>query len=112
MLDHSYRHLHVVCVMCVQVEENVLDYLAWTSDSPLYDAIEAAGSAPSYEDVALPPPTAGGVATPLVHPTHSRVVSSLTGLRGEGLIGSLRCWPDSYLYSSPEHQLLHEFVTD
>ncbi|CAI8028338.1 Retinoblastoma-like protein 1 [Geodia barretti] len=66
-----------------RVEENVLDYLAWTSDSPLYDAIEAAGSASSYEDVALPPPTAGGMATPLVHHTHSRVASSLAGLRGE-----------------------------
>ena len=65
------------------MEENVLDYLAWTSDSPLYDAIEAAGSASSYEDVALPPPTAGGMATPLVHHTHSRVASSLAGLRGE-----------------------------
>ena len=65
-----------------QVEEMVLDYLAWTSESPLYDAIDAAGSVPNYEDVALPAPTAGGVATPLIHPAHSRVVSSLGALRG------------------------------
>ena len=61
----------------------MLDYLAWTSESPLYDAIDAAGSVPCYDDVALPPPTAGGVATPLIHPTHPRVASSLVGLRGE-----------------------------
>ena len=78
MCAHTHTHTHT---HTHQVEEQVLDYLAWSSDSPLYDAIEAAGSVPSYEDVALPPPTAGGVATPL-HPIHPRVVSSLGGIRG------------------------------
>ena len=62
----------------------VLDTLAWSSESPLYDAIDAAGSAPNYEDVALPVTTVGGVATPIVHPVHSRVASTLAAsLRGE-----------------------------
>lgn len=62
----------------------VLDFLAWGSDSPLYDAIDAAGSVPCYEDVALPVPTVGGVSTPIVPPLHPRVMSSLGSLRGEG----------------------------
>lgn len=52
----------------------VLSQLAWESGSPLFDAIDAAGSVPSYKDVALPsaPHIAGrssaSVASPLVHP--------------------------------------------
>ena len=48
----------------------VLDHLAWRSDSPLFDAIELAGSAPPYKDVALPTPVSGtktGVSF-VVHP--------------------------------------------
>ena len=65
----------------------VLDYLSWSSDSPLYDAIDAAGSVPSYDDVALPPSMTGGVVTPLIYPAASRVVSSLGG----AFRGSIRC---------------------
>ena len=34
-----------------QIEETVLEYLAWHSDSPLFDAIDAAGKVPTFEDV-------------------------------------------------------------
>lgn len=49
----------------------VLDHLAWRSDSPLFDAIDLAGSVPPYKDVALPTPISGtktGVSLSLVHP--------------------------------------------
>lgn len=66
-------HLCLLVLCChgdVQVEEMVLSKLAWVSDSPLFDAIEAAGSVPPYRDVALP--TVAGVgrstASPLLHP--------------------------------------------
>lgn len=56
--------------MFVQVEEMVLSQLAWTSGSPLFDALDAAGSVPSYKDVALPSVAGVGrsVASPLIHP--------------------------------------------
>lgn len=45
--------------------------MAWKSESPLFDAIDAAGSIPPYKDVALPTPI-GGIktsgASPLIHP--------------------------------------------
>lgn len=34
-----------------QVEEMVLEYLAWLSESPLFDAIDAAGKVPTFEEV-------------------------------------------------------------
>ena len=34
-----------------QIEAMVLGSLAWRSDSPLFDAIEAKGAVPSYEEV-------------------------------------------------------------
>lgn len=48
----------------------VLSKLAWCSDSPLFDAIEAAGSVPPYKDVALPMVAGVGrsIASPLLHP--------------------------------------------
>lgn len=48
----------------------VLSQLAWTSGSPLFDALDAAGSVPSYKDVALPSVAGVGrsVASPLIHP--------------------------------------------
>lgn len=54
----------------LQVEEMVLSRLAWVSDSPLFDAIDAAGSVPPYKDVALPSVAGVGhsVASPLIHP--------------------------------------------
>lgn len=39
------------------IEENVLDNMAWESDSPLWTAIAANGSIPSCQDVVLPPST-------------------------------------------------------
>ena len=49
----------------------MLGHLAWKSESPLFDAIDAAGSVPPYKDVALPTPL-GGIKTsgtpPLIHP--------------------------------------------
>ncbi|GAB6030492.1 Retinoblastoma-like protein 1, variant 2 [Chamberlinius hualienensis] len=36
------------------IEEQILESLAWKSDSPLWDAIKEAGSVPSCEDVCLP----------------------------------------------------------
>ena len=35
----------------------VLSYLAWKSDSPFFDAIDTAGSVPSYEEVAPSSPS-------------------------------------------------------
>ena len=52
----------------------VLSQLAWETGSPLFDAIDAAGSVPAYKDVALPNvpflgrPSAAAVSSPLVHP--------------------------------------------
>lgn len=34
-----------------QIEESVLEYLAWLSESPLFDAIDAAGKVPTFEEV-------------------------------------------------------------
>ena len=59
-----------VTTLPAQVEEMVLGHLAWKSDSPLFEAIEAAGSVPTYEDVALPTPSPGSRASgsPVLHP--------------------------------------------
>ena len=48
----------------------MLSQLAWTSDSPLFDAIDAAGSVPPYKDVALPTVAGVGrvIGSPLLHP--------------------------------------------
>lgn len=48
----------------------MLSKLAWDSDSPLFDAIDAAGSVPPYKDVALPTVAGVGrsIASPLLHP--------------------------------------------
>ncbi len=49
----------------------VLSQLAWMSGSPLFDAIEVAGSVPPYKDVALPNPAGvggRGIGSPLPHP--------------------------------------------
>lgn len=53
----------------------VLSHLAWSSDSPLFDAIDAAGSAPPYKDVALPSQVGVGrvLASPLTHPRISKL---------------------------------------
>ena len=58
-----------------QVEEMVLSQLAWTSDSPLFDAIDLAGSVPPYKDVALPSQVGVGrvLASPLTHPRVSKL---------------------------------------
>jgi len=58
----------------------VLSQLAWISDSPLFDAIDAAGSVPLYKDVALPS-QAGvgrGVSSPLPHPRLTRLGARVT----------------------------------
>ena len=91
-----YRNIGT-CRLCigVQVEEMVLDYLAWSSDSPLYDAIDAAGSVPSYEDVALPTPTVGGVATPNPLPIHPRV-KSLGPFKGEPAVSTVQTFVHVY----------------
>ena len=59
-----------VTTLPAQVEEMVLGHLAWKSDSPLFEAIQAAGSVPTYEDVALPTPSPGSKASssPVLHP--------------------------------------------
>ena len=81
----------------------VLDYLAWSSDSPLYDAIDAAGSVPCYEDVALPVPTVGGVSTPIVHSLHPRVMSSLGALKGEPVSTSRTSLTNTRMYCRSIH---------
>lgn len=41
--------------MCCQVEETILENLAWKSNSQLWDAIEVSGQRiPKFEDTALP----------------------------------------------------------
>lgn len=59
----------------------VLSQLAWVSGSPLFDAIDAAGSVPPYKDVALP--SVAGVgrssASPLLHPRVRKLGAQLTG---------------------------------
>ena len=64
-----------------QIEEMVLSSLAWRSNSPLFDAIDAAGPVPAYKDVALPTPTGAGVRTAslLMHPR----LRSLSGAKSE-----------------------------
>lgn len=61
---------HCSYVVAMQIEEMVLSQLAWTSDSPLFDAIDAAGSVPPYKDVALPNVAGVGrsIASPMIHP--------------------------------------------
>ena len=52
-----------------QVEEMVLSQLAWQSNSPLFEAIDAAGSVPPYDEVALPTPAGGrSASSPPLHP--------------------------------------------
>ena len=58
----------------------MLSQLAWISDSPLFDAIDAAGSVPLYKDVALPS-QAGvgrGLSSPLPHPRLTRLGARVT----------------------------------
>ncbi len=56
----------------------ILSSLAWQSGSPLFDAIAASGPIASYEDVALPTPSVGGVrSSALLYPR----VKSLSGAK-------------------------------
>lgn len=69
LLSQYVQSLSPPSPLPLQVEETVLGQLAWRSNSPLFEAIDAAGSVPSYDDVALPTPPGGrGGASPLLHP--------------------------------------------
>ena len=57
-----------------QIEETILGYLAWKSDSPLFNAIDAAGSVPTYQEVLLPDGPAMGYS-----PFQSRIRGSGRG---------------------------------
>ncbi|KAL5467024.1 hypothetical protein EMCRGX_G031191 [Ephydatia muelleri] len=82
-----------------RVEEMVLSHLAWKSDSPFFAAVDAAGSVPSYEEVApsspssmrtlsspfpLPPmrtPGKGGFDSPLSTGPSDHILSPGSGAR-------------------------------
>ena len=65
----------IPCAIYFQIEETILGYLAWKSDSPLFNAIDAAGSVPTYQEVLLPDGPAMGYS-----PFQSRVRGSGRGL--------------------------------
>ncbi|CAH3042018.1 unnamed protein product [Pocillopora meandrina] len=61
------------------IEEQILECLAWSHDSPLWYSIQQAGSVPSCEDVSLPYQTESVhttqnlLASPIIHPRVQRI---------------------------------------
>ncbi|XP_020631199.1 retinoblastoma-like protein 1 [Orbicella faveolata] len=61
------------------IEEQILECLAWSHDSPLWSSIQQAGSVPSCEDVSLPYQTEAAhstqnlLASPIIHPRVQRI---------------------------------------
>ncbi len=77
----------------------ILSSLAWRSGSPLFDAIDATGPVPSYEDVALPTAYGSGVkSSALLNPR----VMSLSGAKTscKFIIIMPRCACASEVYGS------------
>ena len=72
-----------------QIEEQILENLAWSHDSPLWSAINEAGSVPSCEDVTVPNtveslhPNQHLLASPIVHPRVQRICGEEMSKRGE-----------------------------
>ena len=67
------------CAFFNQIEEQILECLAWSHDSPLWYSIQQAGSVPSCEDVSLPYQTESVhttqnlLASPIIHPRVQRI---------------------------------------
>lgn len=69
--------MHINNTELLQIEEQILESLAWKGDSPLWDAIEATDMPiPSCEDVSLPGQLTDDTTTvnPLNNPTFRRLV--------------------------------------
>ncbi|KAJ7310873.1 Retinoblastoma-like protein 1 [Desmophyllum pertusum] len=62
-----------------KIEEQILECLAWSHDSPLWSSIQQAGSVPSCEDVSIPYQTEAThstqnlLASPIIHPRVQRI---------------------------------------
>ena len=62
-----------------KIEEQILECLAWSHDSPLWTSIHQAGSVPSCEEVSLQNHTEGIhstqslLASPIIHPRVQRI---------------------------------------
>ncbi|KAJ7385043.1 Retinoblastoma-like protein 1 [Desmophyllum pertusum] len=65
--------------MKLEIEEQILECLAWSHDSPLWSSIQQAGSVPSCEDVSIPYQTEAThstqnlLASPIIHPRVQRI---------------------------------------
>ncbi|CAH3171006.1 unnamed protein product [Porites lobata] len=61
------------------IEEQILECLAWSHDSPIWASIQQAGSVPSCEDVSIPNQLETGhstqnlLASPIIHPRVQRI---------------------------------------
>ena len=62
-----------------KIEEQILECLAWSHDSPIWASIQQAGSVPSCEDVSIPNQLETGhstqnlLASPIIHPRVQRI---------------------------------------
>ena len=70
----------IIIILCsFKIEEQILECLAWSHDSPLWMSIQQAGSVPSCEDVSIPNQLETGhstqslLASPIIHPRVQRI---------------------------------------
>ena len=70
--QHTFHCFH-------KIEEQILECLAWSHDSPIWASIQQAGSVPSCEDVSIPNQLETGhstqnlLASPIIHPRVQRI---------------------------------------
>jgi len=80
-----------------QIEEQILECLAWSHDSPLWSSIQQAGSVPSCEEVSIPfqleaaHSTQNLLASPIIHPRVQRICGEEgAARRGERMVLDFR----------------------
>jgi retinoblastoma-like protein 1 len=65
----------------VKIEEQILDTLAWQSDSPLWAALDTL-QVPSCEEVTVPQNIEPAVRSPIIHPRVERISGEVALKRG------------------------------
>ncbi|XP_074618862.1 retinoblastoma-like protein 1 [Acropora palmata] len=93
------------------IEEQILECLAWSHDSPLWTSIHQAGSVPSCEEVSLQNHTEGIhstqslLASPIIHPRVQRICGEEGATRGTALCYCLVL----FFYGNLVNELKHSF---
>ena len=97
------KEQRVDVLFCVEVEETILESLAWKSASPLWDALAVEDSVPGVEDVSFAnqleredgkcPPPSVPILSPLMNPALRRIAAgALTPTqKGEQQLQQSKC---------------------